>query len=125
MLQRVSLAARLVLRPSILCLDEPFSALDPQTRLEMQDLVLRLWRDFPSLALFVTHDVTEALRLADRILVLSTRPATIVADVPIAVPKPRGDAWLASPECVDLQHKIMTLIRTSTSKGRGVLTVDV
>lgn len=125
MLQRVSLAARLVLRPSILCLDEPFSALDPQTRHEMQELVLHLWRDFPCLALFVTHDVTEALRLADRILVLSTRPATIVADLPIAVPRPRGDAWLASPECMDMQHKIMTLIRTATTKARGTLTMDV
>ena len=81
MKQRVSLAARLVLRPAILCLDEPFSALDPETRLEMHRLVLRLWQQFPCVALFVTHDVSEALRLADRIIVLSTRPATVVMDV--------------------------------------------
>jgi NitT/TauT family transport system ATP-binding protein len=125
MQQRVALAARLVLRPSILCLDEPFSALDPQTRLEMQDLVLELWREVPCLALFVTHDVTEALRLADRILVLSTRPARIVADMAVSSAKPRSEAWLRSAECVELEQKIITLIRSATSQARGTLTVDV
>ncbi len=125
MQQRVSLAARLVLGPSILCLDEPFSALDPQTRLEMQELVVRLWNDSPCLAIFVTHDVTEALRLADRILVLSTRPATIVADMPITVPKPRPDAWLRTAQCQELEQRIMSLIRNAAPQGRGTLTVDV
>jgi ABC-type nitrate/sulfonate/bicarbonate transport system ATPase subunit len=125
MQQRVSLAARLVLRPSILCLDEPFSALDPQTRLEMQDLVLQLWQKFPCLSLFVTHDVTEALRVADRILVLSTRPASIVADMPVTAPKPRPDAWLRSPECAQLEQRIIGLIRGATTQARGTLTVDV
>jgi NitT/TauT family transport system ATP-binding protein len=127
MQQRVALAARLVLRPSILCLDEPFSALDPQTRLEMQDLVLQLWQKFPCLALFVTHDVTEALRVADRVLVLSTRPASIVADLPVTAPKPRPDSWLRSAECAQLEQKIIGLIRGATTGGhsRGTLTVDV
>jgi NitT/TauT family transport system ATP-binding protein len=125
MQQRVALAARLVLRPSILCLDEPFSALDPQTRQDMQDLVLRMWHDFPCLALFVTHDVTEALRLADRILVLSTRPATVVADLPVTAPKPRPDAWLRSPECADLERRIIALLREASGPTRGTLTMDV
>lgn len=125
MQQRVSLAARLVLRPSILCLDEPFSALDPQTRQDMQDLVLRMWNDHPCLALFVTHDVTEALRLADRILVLSTRPASIVADLAVTAPKPRPDAWLRSPAATELERKIFALIREASGTTRGTLTVDV
>jgi ABC-type nitrate/sulfonate/bicarbonate transport system ATPase subunit len=125
MQQRVALAARLVLRPSILCLDEPFSALDPETRLEMQDLVQRLWRDSPCLALFVTHDVTEALRLADRILVLSTRPAAIVADLALKTPKPRLDSWLSGTEGRELEHRIMMLIRNATGSSRGTLTMDV
>jgi NitT/TauT family transport system ATP-binding protein len=128
MQQRVALAARLALRPSILCLDEPFSALDPQTRVEMQDLVQALWRTFPCLALFVTHDVTEALRLADRILVLSTRPARIVADMAVTAPKPRPDSWLRSPECAELEQRIITLIRAATAgagAARGTITVDV
>jgi NitT/TauT family transport system ATP-binding protein len=123
MQQRVALAARLVLRPSILCLDEPFSALDPQTRLEMQQLVLDLWRDFACLALFVTHDVTEALRVADRILVLSSRPARIAADIPVAEKKPRSEAWLRSGEGDQLARRIVDLSRGGPA--RGTLTVDV
>jgi NitT/TauT family transport system ATP-binding protein len=126
MQQRVALAARLVLRPSILCLDEPFSALDPQTRLEMQDLVLQLWQKFPCLALFVTHDVTEALRVADRIVVLSTRPASIVADLPVTAPRPRSDAWLRSADCSQMEQKIFALIRgAAAGHNRGTLSVDV
>jgi ABC-type nitrate/sulfonate/bicarbonate transport system ATPase subunit len=125
MQQRVSLAARLVLRPSILCLDEPFSALDPQTRQDMQDLVLRMWNDFPCLALFVTHDITEALRLADRILVMSTRPATVVADLPVTAGKPRPDAWLRSPECQDLERRIISLMREANGNRHGTLTMAV
>jgi NitT/TauT family transport system ATP-binding protein len=125
MQQRVALAARLLLRPSILCLDEPFSALDPQTRLEMQDLVLQLWQKFPCLALFVTHDVTEALRVADRILVLSTRPASVVADMAVSAPKPRPDTWLRSAECTQMEQRIIALIRGATGHSRGTLTVDV
>jgi NitT/TauT family transport system ATP-binding protein len=125
MQQRVSLAARLVLRPEILCLDEPFSALDAQTRLEMQQLVLRVWERFPCLALFVTHDVTEALRIADRVIVLSTRPATVVMDLSIAEPKPRPEAWFRSPEYARLEDQIFSRIREATAAGRGTLKVSV
>jgi ABC-type nitrate/sulfonate/bicarbonate transport system ATPase subunit len=119
MQQRVALAARLVLRPSILCLDEPFSALDPQTRLEMQDLVLQIWKQFPCLALFVTHDVSEALRVGDRIIVLSTRPATIVMDLTFAEPKPRAEAWFRSPECLQIEQQIIARIREAASSHHG------
>jgi NitT/TauT family transport system ATP-binding protein len=126
MQQRVSLAARLVLRPSILCLDEPFSALDPQTRFEMQELVLKIWRHFPCLGLFVTHDVTEALRVADRIIVLSTRPATIIMDITIVEPKPRPEAWFRGAECTQLEQQIIARVReAASSTARGTLNVDV
>jgi ABC-type nitrate/sulfonate/bicarbonate transport system ATPase subunit len=125
MQQRVSLAGRLVLRPSILCLDEPFSALDAQTRQEMQELVLTVWGSFPCLALFVTHDVSEALRIADRIIVLSTRPATIVMDITVAEPKPRRDVWFRSAECQALEQQIIARIREATGTLRGTLKVDV
>lgn len=126
MQQRVSLAARLVLNPPILCMDEPFSALDPQTRKEMQELVLRLWERFPCLALFVTHDVTEALRVADRIIVLSTRPATVVVDLTIATPKPRSDDWLRSKEATELEQTILSHIRdAATASSRGTMEVEV
>jgi NitT/TauT family transport system ATP-binding protein len=127
MQQRVSLASRLVVRPKILCLDEPFSALDPQTRLEMQDLVVQLWEKYPCLGLFVTHDVSEALRLADRIIVLSTAPATIVADLTISEPKPRPASWLGSAEAVAMEREIIHHIREAAGTGRthGSLTIDV
>lgn len=126
MQQRVSLAARLVLRPSILCLDEPFSALDAQTRLEMQNLVLDIWQKFPCLALFVTHDVTEALRIADRIIVLSTQPATVVMDITVVEPKPRAETWFRSNECVQLEQQIISRIREAANiSTRGALRVDV
>lgn len=126
MQQRVALAARLVLRPSILCLDEPFSALDPQTRREMQELVLQLWDRYPCLALFVTHDVTEALRVSDRIVVLSTRPARVVVDITIATPKPRSDQWLSSGEARDLEAQIIARIReAATDVSHGTLQMDV
>ena len=124
MQQRVSLAARLVLRPQILCLDEPFSALDPQTRREMQELVLELWEKFPCLGLFVTHDVSEALRIADRIIVLSTRPATVVVDLSIAAPKPRSDDWLRSTEAMDLETQIIRHIRDA-AQGAGHGTIEL
>ena len=127
MKQRVSLAARLVLRPAILCLDEPFSALDPETRAEMHRLVLGVWQKFPCVALFVTHDVSEALRLADRIVVLSTRPATVVMDVNVVEPKPRSDAWMRSAEYVELEQRIIARIREATARERphGTVEVDV
>jgi ABC-type nitrate/sulfonate/bicarbonate transport system ATPase subunit len=126
MQQRVSLAARLVLRPQILCLDEPFSALDPQTRKEMQELVLELWEKFPCLGLFVTHDVSEALRVADRIIVLSTRPATIVVDLSIAAPKPRSDEWLRSSEAMELEAQIIRHIRDAAQgNSHGSISLDV
>jgi NitT/TauT family transport system ATP-binding protein len=127
MQQRVSLASRLVVRPLILCLDEPFSALDPTTRMEMQDLVVTLWDHYPCLALFVTHDVTEALRLADRIIVLSTAPATIVADLAISEPKPRPSEWLASSEAEAMEQEIIHHIRQAagTNRTHGSLSVNV
>ncbi len=127
MQQRVSLASRLVVRPKILCLDEPFSALDPETRREMQDLVVALWDKYPCLALFVTHDVSEALRLADRIIVLSTAPATIVADLSISEPKPRAPDWLSSGAAEAMEREIIHHIREAAGSNRthGSLTVDV
>ena len=118
MQQRVSLAARLVLRPSIL-------HLEPRLRIEMQDLVLQIWQKFPCLALFVTHDVSEALRVGDRIIVLSTRPATVVMDITIAEPKPRADAWFRSAECLQIEQQIIARIREAASSHGGTLNVGV
>jgi ABC-type nitrate/sulfonate/bicarbonate transport system ATPase subunit len=105
--QRVALARALVLRPRMLLLDEPFGALDAQTRADMQALLLRLHQSYPCLAVFVTHDVDEALILGDRAIVLSTRPARVAADFPLNEVRPRSAAWLRSSEAVQLKERVL------------------
>jgi sulfonate transport system ATP-binding protein len=97
MAQRVAIARALVTRPSVLLLDEPFSALDAFTRLGLQEHLLDIWRSDRPTMLFVTHDIDEALMLADRIFVLLGRPGQIRRDEPIGMPRPRrrGDPRLA------------------------------
>ncbi|MCP4809106.1 MAG: ABC transporter ATP-binding protein [Proteobacteria bacterium] len=105
--QRVALARALVLRPRILLMDEPFGALDAQTREEMQALLSDLIADHPCLAVFVTHDVTEALLLGDRVLVLSTQPARVADDFTIDEPRPRSTLWLRSTGARALEERIL------------------
>jgi len=80
MRQRVAIARTLVLRPRLILMDEPFGALDPATRLDMQDLLVRLWREVQATVLFVTHSVEEAVYLGDRVFVMATTPGRIVGD---------------------------------------------
>ncbi len=89
MKQRVSLARVLILQPEVLLMDEPFAALDAQTREEMQNLLLYLWEKLSHTVLFVTHDVNEAVLLADRIILLEKDPGRIKEDIKINLPRPR------------------------------------
>ena len=91
--QRAALARALVRQPGLLLLDEPFAALDALTRIRMHALVLELWRIHQPATLIVTHDVDEALLLADRVLVLEA--GRIVTEVPVALPRPRNQAGAA------------------------------
>lgn len=97
MAQRTAIARALVTAPEILLLDEPFSALDAFTKMQLQDLLLSIWQRYNSTILLVTHDIDEALYLCDRIIILRGRPGEIHAEIEIAQPKPRsrGDAELA------------------------------
>jgi NitT/TauT family transport system ATP-binding protein len=81
MRQRVAIARTLILRPRIILMDEPFGALDPATRLDMQDLLVRLWRDVQATVLFVTHSVEEAVYLGDRVFVMATTPGRIAQEI--------------------------------------------
>jgi len=122
--QRVALARALVLQPRILLMDEPFGALDAQTREEMQHLLIKLYRERPCLIVFVTHDVTEALMLGDRVVVLSTQPANVADDFAIHAPRPRSLDWQRSPEAVELSERILEKLHR-VSPGKGSLRVTV
>jgi sulfonate transport system ATP-binding protein len=106
MAQRAALARALIGRPEMLLLDEPFAALDALTRMQMQDLLASVCAEFRPTVVLVTHDVDEALYLADRIVILGQRPATIAAaiDVPLSRPRDRGDAALAPLRAQILAH---------------------
>ncbi|MBK5934143.1 NitT/TauT family transport system ATP-binding protein [Rhodovulum imhoffii] len=119
MRQRVAIARALVYRPRILLMDEPFGALDAQTRGMMQELLLRVWEDHKVTVLFVTHDVEEAVFLADRVVVLASRPGRIKRDLPVPLPRPRAYDIVAEPEFIALKRKILGDIREETLKTMG------
>jgi ABC-type nitrate/sulfonate/bicarbonate transport system ATPase subunit len=104
MRQRVELARALAGNSDILLMDEPFSALDYQTRLRMRYELVRLLENRPRTVIFVTHDIEEAAQLADRVLVLSKRPATILKELEITAAKPRG---LTDSEVIKAMKEIL------------------
>jgi ABC-type nitrate/sulfonate/bicarbonate transport system ATPase subunit len=106
MSKMVEVARVLATDPSILLLDEPFGALDAQTRTRMQDALARLWEQRRKTVVFVTHDADEALYLADRIVVLSHRPAHVKAEFPILLPRPRTLETRFSPEFLKLKRQV-------------------
>ncbi|WKW51668.1 ABC transporter ATP-binding protein [Rhodomicrobium lacus] len=112
--QRAALARALVREPHLLLLDEPFASLDALTRLQMHDLVLSLWRTHRPAVLAVTHDVDEAIRLADRVIVLSA--GRIAADLPVDLPRPR-DQGLAGFSA--LRHRLLSLLGVKTNDAAG------
>ncbi len=121
--QRVALARALVLRPRVLLMDEPFGALDAQTRATMQTLLIRLHAAHACLVVFVTHDVTEALLLGDRVIVLSTQPARIIDDFDIPELQPRTPQWLQSAEVRVMHERVVAHLRAAG--GRGNVRVSV
>ena len=112
MQQRVNLARVLVNRPAVLLLDEPFGALDAQTRLQMQEMLLELWSELYMTVVFVTHDIDEAILLSDRVLVMSERPGQIRADLEVPLPRPRTAEQLTSIDFNDLKKRCLQLLRT-------------
>ncbi len=111
MQQRVALARALAFGPEVLLMDEPFGALDAQTRSLMQELLLRVWRENRTTVLFVTHDVDEAIFLADRVLVMSARPGRIIDDLPVPLPRPRSLDVQMEADFLALKRRVLTWIR--------------
>jgi NitT/TauT family transport system ATP-binding protein len=117
MQQRVAIARTLALRPSVILMDEPFGALDAQTRSEMQQLLLQIWDETACTILFVTHDVEEAVYLADRIFIMSSHPGTIVEDVQVPFDRPRDLALKEKAEFHDLQHYVLGSLKRAPGSG--------
>jgi len=115
MSKMVEVARVLATDPAILLLDEPFGALDAQTRTRMQDALARLWEQRRKTVVFVTHDAEEALYLADRIVVLSHRPGRVKAEFPVDVPRPRSLESRFSPGFLALKRQVWEATGTSAS----------
>lgn len=123
MRQRANVARALAMDPKILLLDEPFAALDAQTREIMQAELLRIWGDQKKTVLFVTHQIDEAVYLADRVVVLSARPGTVREVVEVDLPRPRELSIKRTPAFLELVDHIWRLIEEEVRQGMGVTTV--
>ena len=110
MKQRVAIARALANDPAVLLMDEPFGALDSQTRGTMQKLLLRVWERQQKTVLFVTHDIDEALVLGDRVLVMTARPGKIKAEIKVDIPRPRSMDVILEPDFIALKRRILGLL---------------
>ncbi len=117
MQQRVGIARALANYPSVLLMDEPFGALDAQTRLIMQESLLNIWSEFSTTVLFVTHDVDEAIFLADRILIMSSSPGSIIADIQVKLERPRSQDLGTTEAFNELKKQCLSLIREQSMRA--------
>lgn len=116
MQQRAAIARGLAYQPDVLLMDEPFAAVDAQTRIELEDLVLRVRQEFDTTVVFVTHDIDEAVYLGDRVIVLSGAPTTVSRNIAVDLPRPRSqrDTKLL-PEYARLRAEVFELIQSAKS----------
>jgi NitT/TauT family transport system ATP-binding protein len=110
MRQRAALLRTLLFDTDLILLDEPFGALDAQTKLQMQEWLMQLWSDFGKTVLFVTHDVEEAIYLSDEMHVMGTRPGRIITTIPITLPRPRLRTSALTPEFVAIKERCLRLL---------------
>lgn len=115
MRQRAALLRTLLYDQDIILLDEPFGALDAQTRLLMQTWLMQIWTDFKKTILFVTHDIDEAIYLSDEIYVLSPRPGRLKEKVVVNLPRPRDESTLLQQNFIDLKQHLFELLKDSSN----------
>ena len=119
MRQRAAFLRTMMLDNKVMLLDEPFGALDAQTRLSMQEWLHDVWRDSKKTIIFITHDVDEAIFLAEKVLVLSHRPSRVLENVEIPLPENRTYEMMGEPEIIKLHSEMFKIIRQESQKTLG------
>jgi NitT/TauT family transport system ATP-binding protein len=117
MRQRVGISRAFVADAPILLMDEPFGSLDAQTRLVLQEELLRIWKDHQKLVVYVTHDIEEAVLLGDRVLVMTGRPGSIREEIPIPLPRPRALSAKEQPEVMEIKWHIWKMLEDEVRKS--------
>ena len=118
MRQRAALLRTLLFDTDVILLDEPFGALDAQTKLQMQEWLLGLWADFGKTVVFVTHDVDEAIYLSDEVHVMATRPGRIRERIPVPIARPRDRSVTLSPEFIAIKERCLELLMAGDNSFR-------
>lgn len=113
MQQRVSIARALAMDPEVLLMDEPFGALDEQTRSRLHEVLEKIWIDTKKTILFVTHSIQEALKLSDRIIVMGTRPGRIIDEIEVSFPRPRDEF---RKQLAEYEERIQKLLKSEIDK---------
>lgn len=119
MKQRVGIVRALATSPQVLLMDEPFGALDAQTRVVMQEILTNMWQQFRISVLFVTHDIDESIFLSDKIYVMTARPGRIKAEIKVPLPRPRTPEMTYTPEFIGLVQQLKALIREESLAAMG------
>jgi NitT/TauT family transport system ATP-binding protein len=119
MKQRVGIARALILKPKLFLMDEPFGALDAQTRMQMQELLTRVWQEHGGTVLFITHDIDEAIFLADTVYVMTARPGRLRSRTVIDLPRPRDLDVLTEPKFAAYKHDLLAQIREEAGKAEA------
>src|SRR4030081_2706058 len=120
MRQRAALLRTLLFDTDVILLDEPFGALDAQTKLQMQEWLMQLWSDFKKTVVFVTHDVEEAIYLSDEINVMGTRPGRVVETLPVALPRPRIRTSALTPEFLAIKERCLGLLQVNATAAEPI-----
>ena len=121
-MQRVAIARALANDPEVLLMDEPFGALDAQTRSIMQEMRVTLWQQTPKTILFITHDIDEALFLSDRVYVMTARPGRIKVMLDVRLLRPRTLEMTTTPEFIEQKRVILEAIKEETLKTINIPT---